>query len=110
MLQALTQRLMKKSAHPLADPAHVAQMLEELSTQGPSERLAEASALIDSLEAEAAFGAEHRIAILLLIDEAAHAAVNELSVAYVGAHPRMQAARLQDWRTLSDYLERLSSA
>jgi hypothetical protein len=109
MLEAFTQRFLGKSSHPLGDSARVAQVLEDLPRDNAPQLLGEASALLDSIE-DARFDAAHRLNVVSMIDEAAHAAVDELTLLYIGAIPRGAAGRLQDWRALSDYVEKLSNA
>ena len=109
MLKSLTQRLRGKSAHPLADASHAAKLLQELPHDNPAQAIVEAAALLESLEGATDFDAANRLNVIAMIDEAAHKSVGELTLGYIGASPRMASGRLQDWRVLSDYLERLST-
>ena len=107
MLQAFTERLLGKSSHPLADTARAAKVIDELPQDNAVERLLEAAVLLESLEGEARLDPTHRVNVVAMIDEAAHEAVEELTLGYIGAISGMPAGRLQDWRTLSDFLEKL---
>ena len=110
MLIEWTQRLLGKSAHTLSDAASAAQMLADLPRDEPAHALADAAAWLESLDMGQGFDISQRLTVLATIDEAAYPCVNQLTLAYVGALPRMPRARLQDWRTLSEYLQRLSGA
>lgn len=110
MLIEWTHRLLGKSTHPLADAARAAELMKELPRDNPAQALVDAAAWLDAIESEPSFDLAHRLNVVSIVDEGARRAVEQLTLAYAGVLPRLPSGRIQDWRTLSEYLEKLSSA
>jgi hypothetical protein len=102
--------LRRRALHPLLDPAESAQILGELKLQSPAKLLAEAAAWLDSaLDPHTALDAAARLRIIDTIDSIARPSLCELELSYAGLRSA-PAGRLQEWRVLVDYLERLLAA
>lgn len=105
-----TRKLVEKpSAHPMASTGSAAELLEELPLNDPAKAIAECAAWLESIELETSFSLAHQLDLVAMIDEAGRSSVHELVLTYIGARPGTP-ARMQDWRALMDYLERLSTA
>ena len=99
----------KVQRHPMADAAAAALLLEELPFKRPAKVLAESTAWLESVEAEATFGRAHRMKIVSLIDGATRASLEELTRTYAGAGHGAP-GQASDWRTLMAYLDCLGGA
>jgi hypothetical protein len=104
----LRDRFNRKSSHPMAEAAAAAQLISDLPLDNPNSALAEAAAWLESIEPES-FAPNHRLNLVSMIDEAVHASVEALTLAYVGARPGTP-GQVADWRVLTEYLDRVAGA
>src|SRR5690349_2404464 len=74
----------KTAQHPLSDTAQAAKLLRELPFEQPAKVVAEAAALLESAETETSFSRAHRLQLVSMIDEAARASVDELTLTCAG--------------------------
>ena len=102
------QRSSQKSSHPMSDAGAAAQLVGELPLGNPNSALAEASAWLESIEAET-FTPHHTLNLVSMLDEAVQGCLEDLTLAYVGAKPGSPGLAV-DWRVLTDYLDRLGNA
>ena len=124
-------RLRGKSGHPMSDVRTAAKLLQELPLAMPLKVIGETAAWLESVEHETSFTLAHRLRIVAMIDEAAHASLAQLTLEYVEvragsalseARTSRQrftfdqsdagaAAQSADcWPVLVDYLEKLSGS
>src|SRR5687767_15566106 len=95
------------SSHPMSDVRQVAKLLGELPLDNPGKAAAEAAAWLESIELESGFSAAHRLQVVAMIDDAAHASLARVMLDYA-VRPDTVAAGLDRWRILSEFYEKLA--